>query len=460
MDHQNNPMMITVVLKFKGQVNYDHLISSLEVIVRRFRRFRQRIVRPDQFLRRPYWEDDPHQQVEDHVDRVTLQIPADDNALMELVSRKMSTALDSAHPLWRVTLVDNYPQGSALIIRVHHCIADGISLMQVLLVMTQVSLDETDDQVPTSDPNRDKNQVGLNPAFKQTGTPAYEPVRAYQENTSTKPGKTTPRRNRDTLYGDSTFTESIAAFARIIFRRPDPPTIFKGPLGQVKKAVWAEQFDLPEIRKIARYKQATPNDVLMAVASGAIRRYMDLNRATPERNIRAFTMVNLRRRFLDDELGNKFGIVFLTLPLDREQPLEYLEALKQGMDGLKDSAECATTYRILNLLGWLPEWVEHLATRFLDTKGTIVATNVAGPRHQISLAGAPIQSIIAWVPQSGRIGVGLSFITYNNQVQFAINTDVGVVPDPEKLLELFIEEYKSYQAVLSAVSPEGIRKSP
>ena len=443
-------MMITVVLKFNGQINYDHLISSLEVIVRRFRRFRQRIVRPDGFFRRPYWEDDPHQQAEDHVDRVTLQIPADDNALMELVSRKMSTALDSAHPLWRVTLVDNYPQGSALIIRVHHCIADGISLMQVLLVMTQVLFGEPGNHVPAGEANREKNQADPQLSFTQPETRSFGQAQAYKEISNTKPGKTTPRRNRDILYGDSTLTESVAAFARIIFRRPDPQTIFKGQLGQVKKAVWAEPFDLPEIRKIARYKQSTPNDVLMAVASAAIRRYLDLNRDKRKRNIRAFTMINLRRRFLDDELGNKFGLVFLTLPLDCEQPLECLEALKQGMDDLKDSAECATTYHILNILGWLPEWIEHLAVRFLDTKGTIVATNVAGPRHQISLAGAPIQSIIAWVPQSGRIGVGLSFITYNNQVQFAINTDVGVVPDPEKLLELFIEEYESFQTALDS----------
>ena len=124
------------------------------------------------------------------------------------------------------------------------------------------------------------------------------------------------------------------------------------------------------------------------------------------------------------------------------------------MDSLKNSAESATTYRILNILGMLPEWIEHLATMFLDTKGTVVATNIAGPHRQLYLAGAPIQSIITWVPQSGRIGVGWSFVTYNNQVRLPINTDAGLIPDPEKFLQLFTEEYRSFQAVLSAAIPE------
>jgi diacylglycerol O-acyltransferase len=207
---------------------------------------------------------------------------------------------------------------------------------------------------------------------------------------------------------------------------------------------------LPEIKKIAQYKQATINDVLMAVASGAIRRYMSLHNDNRKSNIRAFILVNLRGLTFDEELGNKFGLVFLTLPLDREQPLERLEGVKQEMDSLKASAEYAATYFILNILGMMPGWVEHLATRFLDTKGTVVATNVPGSRYQLYLAEAPIQSILGWVPQSGRIGVGLSFISYNNQLVVGLNIDAGLIPDPEKFIELFTEEYKSFQAILSA----------
>lgn len=416
MENPTNPMRFTVAIRFKGQLNYYLLIEILEDTFRHYRRFWQRIVVPSQIFRRPYWESDPSYRVENHVKRVTLPLPADDAALGELINREMNTALDFTHPLWKITLVDNHPEGSIIIVHMHHCIGDGISLMQVLLRMTQT---------PT--------EVSANPQTVGQATPT---------NSEAKSG-------RDGLYRKPGLIDMIAALLRILFRSPDPPTILKGQLGQVKRAVWSEPFCLPEIKQIAQSKQATINDVLMAITSGAIRRYTDLHHDDRKGDIRAFTMVNLRGNTFDEELGNKFGLVFLTLPLRQGQPLERLEWIKQGMDNLKASAEYAVTYIILNILGFLPPWIEHLATKFLDTKGTLVATNVSGPRGLLYLADAPIQSIMGWVPQSGRIGVGLSFISYNNQLVVGLNADVGLIPDPEKFIQLFTEEYKSFQAAVN-----------
>ena len=251
------------------------------------------------------------------------------------------------------------------------------------------------------------------------------------------------------FYSQPPFTEVMASAVQIVLRRPDPPSLLKGPLGKRKKVLWSEPFSLPEIRKVARVKHATTNDVLMTVATGAIRRYLELRGERRKRNLRAFVLVNLRTRAIDEELGNKFGLVFLTLPVALEQPLERLGVVKQGMDRLKASAEYAATYFILNVLGLVPEWIDHLAIKIFDRKGTVVATNVPGPRRTLYLAGAPILSIMAAVPQSGRIGVGLSFISYNDQVVFGLNVDAGLVPDPEVFLQLFYEEYKNLQEAVT-----------
>jgi len=427
MEHSTNPMMITVVLQFKEQINYERLITDLRVSLGRYRRFRQRIVRPRRILSRPYWEDVPDYRVEDHVERLDLQFPADDAALQELINRKMNTPLDFARPLWKLTLVDNHPDGSILITRVHHCIADGISLMQVLLRMTQATPSDPADQAPVDHPNGDESQA--------------------------RPAEPAPKPGQGASYRKPNFIDMSAAIARILFRQPDPPNIFKGQLGIIKKAVWSEPFSLPEIKNIAHYKHATVNDVLLAVASGAIQRYMSLHNANLKRNLRAFILVNLRGHSFDEELGNKFGLVFMTLPLDRGKPLDRLDKVKHGMDGLKASAEYAATYLILNILGLMPEWIEHLAVMILDTKGSFVITNVPGPRQPIYLAGARISAIEACVPQSGQIGVGLSFISYNNQVIVGLNVDAGLIPDAEKFLELFTDEFKSLQTVLPEATP-------
>jgi diacylglycerol O-acyltransferase / wax synthase len=424
MEHATNPMMITVVLQFNGRINYERLIATLDVSLGRYRRFRQRIVRPHQILSRPYWEDDPDYRVEDHVERLDLRLPADDAALGEMINRKMNTPLDFAHPLWKVTLADNHPDGSIILVRVHHCIADGISLMQVLLQMTQASTETPASQAAVANPDRTKQPAN--------------------------PGDPAPTPDRTAAVRKPTFTEITAAIGLILFRRPDPSSMFKGQLGVIKKVVWSEPFSLPEIKKIAHYRHATVNDVMSAVAAGAVQRYLKLHDGHIKRNLRAFILVNLRGREFDEELGNKFGLVFLTLPLDREGPMDLLDGIKRGMDTLKASAEYAATYLILHILGMMPEWTEHLAVRILDTKGTFVITNVPGPRSLLYLAGAPIRSIKGWVPQSGRIGVGLSFISYNDQLVVGLNVDAGLMPDPEIFLQLFTEEFKAFQASLPA----------
>ncbi len=451
MDKPINPMMITVALRFNGQLNYEHFVVLLEDLFKRYRRFRQRIVRPTGLFQRPYWEDDPALRIENHLERVDLPIPANEAALEDLVNKKMNTPLDFNHPLWIVTLVDNHPEGSFIIVRVHHCIADGISLMQVLLQLTRTSIIAPATQATLTDTGQAELLDNGEPVVTPTMLQAIDNPAVTATGSETEPS--TPPKTGQRAYPSPGITDLLAAIVRIITRPADPPTILKGPLGHVKKVVWSDDLSVPELKKIATAKQATINDVLMAVASGAIRRYMDLHKDKRTRNIRAFILVNMRARLYDDELGNKFGLVFLGLPLDRNQPLERLEAIKCGMDSLKASAEYAATYLILNILGQVPQWVEDLAVRILDTKGTVVATNVPGSRKQLYLADTPIESIVAWVPQSGRIGVGLSFISYNNKLVVGLNADIGLIPDPEVFLQLFLEEYQSLKSAMPVVSP-------
>ena len=453
MDNPANPMMITAVFKINGQINYDRFIKTLDVSLGRYRRFKQRIVQPHSIFQRPYWDDVPGYRVEDHVERVNLPEPADELSLQALVSQKMNTALDFSQPLWKMTLVDNYPEGSVIITHVHHVIADGVSLMQVMMQMTKKSPDEPAAQVPVDNPEQEERQSS--PAPLPAAMPASDRSQTPAAIPAARPGQSNPSPLKGILAGALTSIHIAAAIARIILRRPDPPSILKGPLAKTKKAVWSLPYAMPEIRSMAQSNQATPNDVLMAIATGAIRRYIDLHHVNRVRNVRGFVMVNLRRRFFDLELGNKFGLIFLTLPIERDQFQERLRDVKKGMDSLKESSEYAATYLILNILGLMPVWIEHLATSFLDTKGTVVITNVPGPRQPLYLAGSPINSVIAWAPESGRIGVGVSIISYNEQVWIGISTDIGQVPDPEKIVELFDEEFKVYQAVFSAGSSSG-----
>ena len=87
--------------------------------------------------------------------------------------------------------------------------------------------------------------------------------------------------------------------------------------------------------------------------------------------------------------------------------------------------------------------MEDLAVSFFDTKGTTIMTNVPGPRKPLFLAGAPVGTVLAWVPQSGRVSLGFSIVSYNGKVWLGVATDAGLIPDPETIVAMFVQEYQA-----------------
>jgi diacylglycerol O-acyltransferase / wax synthase len=444
MDDPNNLMVITGLMTFDSPLDYGRLLSLIENSLLPFRRFRQRLVQPILPFMRPSWEDDPNFDLESHVVRVKLQPPADKKALQDLISLLMSTGLDFSRPLWQFYLVENYQSGSAFIARLHHGLADGIALTQVLLSLTETSPDSTKLDQPVNN-----TQAGE--------TPSDQPVKTLKSTALSRnslgikdiwgEGKkvlTNPSHAWDiTRQG----IDMAAAVGKLALRWPDPRTVFKGPLGVEKCAAWCEPLELSEVKFIGKAFNCTVNDVLITAVAGAFGRYVDFRGADGENvNIRGFIPVNLRPIELDEELGNKFGLVFLSLPLGIPDPIDRLHKVKQNMDRLKSSVEPLAVFGILNLMGAIPSRLEEIAVDFFDTKGTTVMTNVPGPQKQLYLAGVPINTLMAWVPQSGRIGVGVSIISYRGKVWLGIATDKGLVPDPESILTFFNVEFDALRS--------------
>ena len=100
------------------------------------------------------------------------------------------------------------------------------------------------------------------------------------------------------------------------------------------------------------------------------------------------------------------------------------------MDGIKGSLEAPVAFGILNAIGMSPEIVQEIVVNIFGTKGTAVMTNVIGPKTPIYLAGAPVEALMFWVPQSGRVGLGISILSYAGEVRLGLASDAGLVPDP------------------------------
>jgi hypothetical protein len=173
-----------------------------------------------------------------------------------------------------------------------------------------------------------------------------------------------------------------------------------------------------------------------------MRRYLK-TRNTPinELDLQVTVPVNVRKPGTEFELGNKFSLVFLKLPVYLEDPILRLKEVKRRMDKLKVSADPYVNFGLLSAIGFLPAAAAQKAAQFFGNKASGVLTNVPGPKKPLYFAGKEISNIMFWVPRSGTVGLGISILSYNGKVTIGIASDKGLMPDPETLLEGFEDEF-------------------
>jgi diacylglycerol O-acyltransferase len=446
MEDPTNLMMVTGVMALDGPVDLKRLRLTLDRRLAPFARFHQRVVRPRSRANIAHWEDDPAFDVENHLSHISLPSPGTDATLRKLVSDVMSEPLDFSKPLWHMHVIDGYRGGSVILTRVHHSIADGIALVRVLLSLT----DETADAKPPAAARRPAS-MGFRMPLDWLPAAIRHGVGAGAE-LALKP---------DRVLGLARVgAHGAYRLGRMVVLPPDPPTVFKGKLGRRKKAAWSESLPLDDFKAIGKAFGATVNDVLVATATGALRRYMERRgEATAGVAIRASVPVNLRPLERAHELGNAFGLVFLTLPVGEADPVRRLRLIKKEMDDLKQSPEALVAFGVLSLMGFAPVEVEQVGLRFFGSKATAVLTNVPGPKQPLYMAGRQIDRVMFWVPQSGHLGLGISIISYAGGVMLGVATDAGLVPDPERIVEAFKTEFETMRHLASPRSGEVARPS-
>jgi WS/DGAT/MGAT family acyltransferase len=439
MEDPTNLMMVTGVLALDKPVDRKRLRLLLDRRLKPFGRFHQRVVRPRSRANLPHWEVDEHFEIENHLSHVVLPAPGGDAELRDTVSDLMSVPLDFSKPLWHMHVIDGYKGGSVVLARVHHSIADGIALVRVMLSLT----DESPNPKPTRTPNKEAA-----PGFRLPLD--WLPAAIGRSVSGGRDLVMNPGRALDIA---RTGAQGAYRLGRLVLLPPDPTTVFKGELGRGKRAAWSEAVPLDDFKAIGKAFGATVNDVLVATATGALRRYMEKRgERTAGIAIRASVPVNLRPVDQAHKMGNAFGLVFLTLPIGIADPARRLRAIKKEMDELKVSPEALLSFGVLSLMGLAPVEVEQLGLRFFGSKATAVLTNVPGPRQPLYMAGRKIDKVMFWVPQSGHMGLGISILSYAGGVMLGIATDAGLVPDPERIVEAFKVEFEALRQAAARIA--------
>lgn len=436
MERPTNLMMITGVVVFEDRVSVEALRETIRHRFLSFPRFNRR---PVERAGAAYWERDPHFDITVHVRRTALPGAADKQELQQLVSDLASTPLDPTKPLWQFHLVENYVAGSALIARIHHCYADGIALIQVMLSMTD---DDPAAPEPSKPRRKRTHHLSMVERLLEPANRGLSGMVKLGRNVLTEGAQVARDPGRLKTYAG--FGMDIAGeLAAALLLPDDAPTRFKGPLGVRKQIAWAPPIPLDEVKTVARALDCTVNDVLLASVTGALRAYLvEQGDSVDGLAIRATVPVNLRPLEHAKDLGNRFGLVFLALPVGISNPVERLYQVKRDMQALKSSKQAFVTFGALAALGLAPAQLQHPALERLSKKATAVMTNVPGPQKALYMAGSRIDEFMFWVPQSGSIGMGVSILSYDGRVQFGLVTDEKRVPKPDDIVGRFAGEFE------------------
>ncbi len=456
MDSDVNLMMIVGIWLLRPALAYAALCNRLETKLLRYARFRQKVVQ-DAVL--SYWVSDDDFDIQRHVLREKLvrgRGQSERAALQERASGLAATPLDHAHPLWQIHLIERYEGGSALIVRIHHCIADGIALNSVLMSIADGGTDlHRPEQVGKDDAHggdwladavvRPLTEVTVK-AIGMYGDGVVKAMEFLAHPQQPLSGSMRLARAGYRVMRDATALALLP---------DDSPTLLKGKLGGKKVVAWCEPLPLAQVKAVGKALNCSVNDVLLACAASSIGQYLrDRGEDPTGKEIRAMVPVNLRPLEEAWQLGNRFGLAPVVLPIGIDNPVESVYAVRERMSALKGSYQPLLAYALLGVSGLLTKPLQDALADVFLKKTTAVMTNVPGPTQPIEFCGSTLRQSIFWVPSSGHVGVGVSIVSYAGGVQFGLITDSQRCPDPQKIIDRFAPEFEKL-LLLSLMLPSA-----
>jgi len=373
---------------------------------------------------RPVWVDDPHFDLDYHLRHTALPAPGSEEELKRLVGRVLSQPLDRDRPLWEMWLVEGLERERfALLIKVHHCMMDGVSGANLMTVMFRT---EPDASIPPAEgwfPREVPSPLRL--AFDEVLDGASKPL-AFAR--AAAGALRTPRRTlRRALWRAGAVIEALRdGFHRL------SPTALERPIGPHRRVEW-RTFDLAEFKASSKLLGGTVNDVVLAVVASAMRRFLERRgERLDEIDYRVVVPVNARSPSGDPGIANRASAFFLSLPVSESDPLVRFETVRIETARLKSS-------RTAEGIDWLAQLVDRAGSAWLTGLGVRLAervqpynqivSNVPGPQYPLYVLGARMLELFPLSLLFERQGLGTTVMSYDGRMCWGMVADRDVVPD-------------------------------
>jgi diacylglycerol O-acyltransferase len=403
-----------------GGIDVDLFKRATESFLHLVPRYRQRL-HAIPFFDHAVWVDDPHFDIDYHIRHTALPRPGNSDQLKKLSARIMAQPLDRKRPLWETWIVEGLEGDRfAMITKIHHCMIDGASGIDLAYIQMSTSPEVRDLDAPPAfhpRPAPSRFELWRGEVARQIGIP-FDVVRDFRQFTS----------NAEDL-GQELLTRAKAVVNTLGMGTSADDTPMNGRVGPHRRFDWLS-CRVDDLKAVRRAWSCTINDVVLTIVTGAVREYLQSRRVDPASiEFRVSAPVSTRKEQERGKLGNKVSSWIIPLPIGLATPREQLDAIHALTRELKDSRQALGVELMMQVAEWTPSVLLSLGARAMSGPINTIVTNVPGPQVPLYFHGARVREIYPMVPLMEGMGLGIAVTSYAGTMNFGFNADPDIVPD-------------------------------
>lgn len=400
----------------------------------------------------PVWVDDESFNLDYHLRHTSLPVPGSEDQLKRLSARIMQQHLDRSRPLWEMWLVEGLEGGRfAVVSKVHHCMIDGLSGVDLMKVLMSPSPDQPIPDAPEFIPRARPSALDLlrHDALRRARLP-FDAVRNLRRFLAEA---------QDTRRELQVRVRSLVEMLGLTLRRASS-TPLNHPIGPHRRFDWLP-MDLAEFKRVRRALGGSLNDVVLTVVTGALRRFLLGRQVDPAKlDFKVMTPVSVRTEGEQGTLGNRVSAWVFPLPLAEPDPRAQLQAIARRTGEAKSGKQAMGADLLTQAAEWGSSTLLALgarnATRLLPFN--LVVTNVPGPQIPLYTLGARMLEVYPHVPLLDNLGLGIALMSYDGKLCWGFNADYDLAPDLASFVDAVRGAFDELVALAGAgpeVAPDG-----
>jgi diacylglycerol O-acyltransferase / wax synthase len=442
-------MNIGALTIFEGQIPFEPLMRMVDARIHQTPIYQQKLIQAPLNLGQPTWVYDPDFSIGKHVYLKHLASPGTDEQLQEMAGRIISSMLDRSKPLWEIHLIEGLSDNrSAILFKVHHCMVDGLAAIELLTLLFDLSPDiSPNPRKPVYDPPPlpDSGRMILDAVggiFSNRVKVAQKLLEDAGEVTQVLSDR---EKRRKLFMGMANIVNDNLTLLR--------PLPINGRNSGKQSIAWAE-FSLAEVRAIKSARNASVNDVMLAILSGGIEGYTNQQGgANGQEFVRALVPVSMREERERGDFGNRISVIPVDIPFGVADPLERLRMISEFSGSMKESSLSTGLDLVLTVPALAASWVQPLVWKLAPAAFSVLAhlwsTNVAGPQIPLYLLGCQMLHTYGFFPLNPSMGLCSVTTSYNQKISINLIADTSIVPDVNDVRNHL---YKAYDALRKAAN--------